>query len=80
MSEPSKSVANADWIDATKGWIGKRISRKAIALAEDTSPNSGFHEVLIRPAKDSGDSVFIGGCKAFKKRCEMVMVSNNPGH
>jgi hypothetical protein len=52
-----EACRKADWIDATKGNI---ISKAAIAKVEATFPNLGFHDTLLRLAKDYGGSTLIG--------------------
>lgn len=56
-----EACRKADWIDATKGWIRKGMSRSAIAKVESTFPNCGFHKTLLRLAKDYGGSTLVGG-------------------
>jgi len=53
----------ADWIDASKGMLRKGMSRSEIQRVEAAFPNLGFHETLLRLAKDYGGSTFAGGLK-----------------
>jgi hypothetical protein len=46
------AARKADWIDVTKGWISSGISRKEVAAVRAAIPSLGFHEVLMRLAKD----------------------------
>jgi len=74
LSEETKHVANrnqigpatrrkADWIDATKGSVRKGLSKETIAEVEAAFPNLGFHDTLLRLAKDYGGSTLVGGVK-----------------
>ncbi len=58
-----EACRKADWIDASKGKIRKGISKAAIAEVESAFPNLGFHETLLRLAKDYGGSTLVGGVK-----------------
>jgi hypothetical protein len=58
-----EACRKADWIDASKGLIKKGISRKMIAAVEAAYPNDGFHDTLLRLAKDYGGSTIVGGIK-----------------
>jgi hypothetical protein len=49
-----EACRKADWIDATQGIVKKGMPRDAIALVEETFPNLGFHDALLRLAKDYG--------------------------
>ena len=53
----------ADWIDASKGMLRKGISRAAIREVEAAFPNLGFHNSLMRLAKDYGGSTLVGAIK-----------------
>ena len=53
----------ADWIDATKGSVRKGLSKETIAEVEAAFPNLGFHDTLLRLAKDYGGSTLVGGVK-----------------
>ena len=61
-----EACRKADWIDATKGWLRKGVSRSAIAEVESTFPNCGFHKTLMRLAKDYGGSTLVGGFKVTR--------------
>ncbi|MEM9808581.1 MAG: phosphohydrolase [Cyanobacteria bacterium P01_D01_bin.56] len=61
-----EACRKADWIDATKGMLRKGMSRDAIAKVEATFPNLGFHDTLLRLAKDYGGSTLIGSLKVMK--------------
>jgi hypothetical protein len=56
----------ADWIDATKGNIRQGMSKAAIAKVEATFPNLGFHDTLLRLAKDYGGSTLVGSYKVIR--------------
>ena len=58
-----EACRKADWIDASKGILRKGISRAAIAEVEAAFPNLGFHDALMRLAKDYGGSTLAGGIK-----------------
>lgn len=61
--EVIEACRRADWIDATKGWIRKGMSRSAIVEVESSFPNCGFHKTLVRLAKEYGGSTLVGGLK-----------------
>ncbi len=61
-----EACRKADWIDATRGWVRKGMSRSAIARVESTFPNCGFHNALLRLAKEYGGSTIIGGFKVMR--------------
>jgi hypothetical protein len=61
-----EACRKADWIDATQGWIRKGISRREIARVEAAFPNCGFHQSLMRLAKDYSGSTLLGGLKVFR--------------
>ena len=61
-----EACRKADWIDATRGWFRKGMSRQAIREVEATFPNCGFHETLIRLTKDYGGSMLVGGWKVTR--------------
>ena len=61
-----EACRRADWVDATKGWLRKGIARTAIREVEAAFPNLGFHNDLVRIAKDYGGSVLAGGWKAAR--------------
>ena len=58
-----EACRKADWIDASKGMLRKGMSRGAIAEVEASFPNLGFHDSLIRLAKDYGGSALVGSIK-----------------
>lgn len=55
-----EACRKADWIDASKGILRKGLSKAAIAQVEETFPNCGFHDSLLRLAKDYGGSTLAG--------------------
>lgn len=61
---PHQDVVEAcrkgDWIDATKGKIRKGMSKENIAKVEAAYPNLGFHDRLVRLAKDYRGSTLLG--------------------
>ena len=61
-----EACRKADWIDATKGKLRKGISRPAISTVEAAFPNLGFHDTLLRLAKDYGESTLAGGFKVMR--------------
>ena len=61
-----EACRKADWIDATRGWLRKGISRSAIRKVEAAFPNCGFHRTLLRLAKDYGGSTLIGGLQVTR--------------
>jgi hypothetical protein len=62
-SEIIEACRKADWIDASKGLLRKGMSRAQIQRVEAAFPNLGFHETLMRLAKDYGGSTVVGGIK-----------------
>ena len=61
-----EACRKADWIDATKGWIRKGMRRSDIAAVEAAFPNDGFHNALLRLAKDYGGSTLVGGIRVTR--------------
>lgn len=61
--EVIEACRKADWIDASKGMFRKGMSRAAIREVEATFPNSGFHDTLLRVAREYGGSTVVGGGK-----------------
>ena len=53
-----EACRKADWFDASKG-----MSKQAIREVEDAFPNEGFHDTLLRLAKDYDGSTLVGGVK-----------------
>ena len=58
-----EACRKADWVDASLGWCRKGLSRQTVAAVEAAFPNHGFHQSLVRLAKDYGGSLWIGGFK-----------------
>lgn len=58
-----EACRKADWIDASKGILRKGMSKAAIKAVEAAFPNLGFHDTLMRLAKDYGGSTLVGGIK-----------------
>ena len=61
-----EACRKADWIDASKGMVRKGLSKETIKQVEDAFPNNGFHDTLMRLAKDLGGSTLVGGIKVTK--------------
>lgn len=61
--EVIEACRKADWIDASKGIIRKGLSREIVKEVESAFPNHGFHDTLLRLAKDYGGSTLAGGIK-----------------
>jgi len=61
-----EACRKADWIDASKGKLRKGISKSAIEEVESVFPNLGFHDTLLRLAKEYGGSTLAGGLKVTK--------------
>lgn len=61
-----EACRKADWIDASKGMLRKGIDRKVIKEVEAAFPNLGFHNTLLRLAKDYGGSTVVGGIKVTR--------------
>jgi hypothetical protein len=58
-----EACRKADWIDASKGLLRKGMSKTVIGEVEAAFPNLGFHDTLMRLAKDYGGSTLVGGIK-----------------
>lgn len=58
-----EACRKADWIDASKGMLRKGMSRAQIQRVETAFPNLGFHETLLRLAKDYEGSTLAGVIK-----------------
>jgi len=65
-SEVIEACRKADWIDASQGWLRKGISRSMIRQVELAFPNCGFHQSLLRLAKDYSGSTLVGGLKVAR--------------
>lgn len=61
-----EACRKADWIDASKGTIRKGVSKEAIKQVEAAFPNLGFHDTLLRLAKEYGGSTLMGGIKVTR--------------
>ncbi|GAM55865.1 metal-dependent phosphohydrolase, HD subdomain [Vibrio ishigakensis] len=61
-----EACRKADWIDASMGMVRKGLSKETIKQVEDAFPNNGFHDTLMRLAKDLGGSTLVGGIKVTK--------------
>jgi hypothetical protein len=61
-----EACRKADWIDASKGIIRKGLSKETIKKVEAEFPNLGFHDTLLRLAKDYGGSTLVGGIKVTR--------------
>ncbi|TQV71118.1 phosphohydrolase [Aliikangiella marina] len=61
-----EACRKADWVDASKGLIRKGLSRSMIKEVEAAFPNLGFHDTLLRLAKDYGGSMLVGGIKVTR--------------
>ena len=55
-----EACRKADWIDANKGMLRMGLSAAQIARVEDALPNEGFHNSLVRLARENGGST-VGG-------------------
>ena len=51
--EVIEACRKADWIDANKGMLCMGMSKTNIEAVEAAFPNHGFHDTLVRLAKDS---------------------------
>lgn len=61
-----EACRKADWVDASKGLIRKGLSKAIVREVEATFPNAGFHDTLLRLAKDYGGSMLVGGIKVTR--------------
>lgn len=61
-----EACRKADWIDATKGTLRKGMSRGNVKSVEDAFPNLGFHDSLLRLARDYGGSTLAGGLRVVR--------------
>lgn len=53
--EVIEACRKADWIDANKGMLRMGMSKANIEAVEAAFPNHGFHDALVRLAKDNND-------------------------
>ncbi len=61
-----EACRKADWIDASMGKVRKGLSRETIKQVEAAFPNLGFHDTLLRLAKDYGGSTLRGGIQVTR--------------
>ncbi|OKP18314.1 phosphohydrolase [Serratia fonticola] len=61
-----EACRKADWIDASKGTFQKGLSKAAVQEVETVFSNLGFHDTLLRLAKDYAGSVLVGGIKVTR--------------
>ncbi|AKE52044.1 Metal dependent phosphohydrolase [Kangiella geojedonensis] len=61
-----EACRKADWIDASKGFLRKGLSKTTIKEVEAAFPNLGFHDTLLRLAKEYGGSMLAGGIKVTR--------------
>ena len=61
-----EACRKADWIDASKGLVRKGLSKANVKKVEAAFPNLGFHDTLLRLAKDYGGSTLVGGIKVTR--------------
>ncbi|GAB5404680.1 MAG: HD domain-containing protein [Aureliella sp.] len=61
-----EACRKADWIDASKGLVRKGMPRANIRAVSSAFPNLGFHDTLLRLAKDYGGSTLVGGIKVTR--------------
>lgn len=61
-----EACRKADWIDASKGVLRKGLSKSTVKQVEIAFPNLGFHDTLLRLAKDYGGSTVAGGVKVTR--------------
>ena len=61
-----EACRKADWIDASKGILRKGLSKAVVKEVEAAFPNLGFHDTLLRLAKDYGGSMLVGGFKVTR--------------
>ena len=61
-----EACRKADWIDASMGTLRKGLSKAAVKEVEAAFPNLGFHNTLLRLAKDYGGSTLVGGVKVTR--------------
>ncbi len=61
-----EACRKADWIDAAKGWIRRGMSRSNVAAVEVAFANCGFHQALLRLARDYGGSTLVGGIQVTR--------------
>ncbi len=53
--EVIEACRKADWIDANKGMLRMGMSKANIEAVEAAFPNHGFHDALVRLAKDNNN-------------------------
>lgn len=61
-----EACRKADWIDASKGFLRKGLSKTTIKEVEAAFPNLGFHDTLLRLAKEYGGSMLAGSIKVTR--------------
>jgi len=61
-----EACRKADWIDASKGLLRKGAPKRVVKDVEASFPNLGFHDTLLRLAKDYGGSTLVGGIKVTR--------------
>ena len=61
-----EACRKADWIDASKGLVRKGMSKAVVKEVEAAFPDCGFHNTLLRLAKDYGGSTVVGGIKVAR--------------
>lgn len=64
--EVVEACRKADWVDANKGMVRKGLTRAQIATVEGAIANEGFHDSLVRLAKDNGGSTLGGLIKVLR--------------
>ena len=67
---PFERVVNAcrkaDWIDANKGMFRMGLRAAQIKRVESALPNEGFHDSLLRLARENGGSTVVGLFKVLR--------------
>lgn len=61
-----EACRKADWIDATQGLLRKGLEKTAISQVESVFPNFGFHQSLLRLAREYGGSTLVGGLRVTR--------------
>jgi hypothetical protein len=61
-----EACRKADWIDASKGMLRNGIDKAAIRRVEAAFPNLGFHDTLLRLAREYGGSTIAGALKVTR--------------
>lgn len=66
QARPAAPLRSGPGTGQTRGLLRKGMSRSNIEAVEAEYPNCGFHESLLRLAKDCGGSTLVGGGRVIR--------------